>query len=147
MPEFNRNATSTWTGDLRSGKGVVSTQSGALSDAQVSFVSRFENGKGSNPEELIAAAHAACFSMALSNDLSSAGHVPDSVTTTATVTLRMGDGPPTITKIHLVTEGKVPGIDAAAFQEAADKTKISCPISRLLTPGVQEVSVEAKLVE
>lgn len=147
MAEFHRNATSTWTGDLKSGKGVVSTQSGALNDAQVTFVSRFENGKGSNPEELVAAAHAACFSMALANGLSSDGHVPESVNTTATVTLQMGQSGPTVTKIHLVTEAKVPGIDAETFQAAAEKTKTTCPISRLLGPGLQEMTLEAKLLD
>ena len=146
MPEFHRNATSTWRGDLKGGAGVVSTQSGALQDAKVTFVSRFENAGGSNPEELVAAAHAACFSMALSANLSGDGHVPESVTTTATVTLRMDQNGPAVTKIHLVTEGRVPGIDDAAFQAAAEKTKTTCPISRLLTPGLEEVTMEAKLV-
>lgn len=146
MAEFHRNATSTWSGDLKSGKGLVSTQSGALQDAQVTFVSRFENQKGSNPEELIAAAHAACFSMALSANLSGAGHVPDSVSTTATVTLRMDQNGPAVTKIHLVVEGKVPGIDDAAFQTAAEQTKTGCPISRLLAPGLEEISLEARLL-
>lgn len=147
MPEFHRNATSTWTGDLRNGKGNVSTQSGALQDAQVRFVSRFENGAGSNPEELIAAAEAACFSMALANGLSGDGHVPDSITTTATVTLRMDQNGPKVSKIHLVTEGKVPGIDAATFQAAAEKTKTTCPISRLLAPGLEEITLEATLAD
>jgi osmotically inducible protein OsmC len=146
MAEFHRNASSTWSGDLKSGKGSVSTQSGALQDAQVTFVSRFENQKGSNPEELIAAAHAACFSMALSANLSGAGHVPDSINTTATVTLRMDQNGPAVTKIHLLVEGKVPGVDEAAFQAAAEQTKTGCPISRLLTPGLEEVSLEARLL-
>ena len=110
----DRQATSTWRGDLKSGAGVVSSESGALNDVKLNFVSRFENGGGSNPEELIAAAHAGCFSMALANGLSGDGHVPDYVTTKATVTLRTGAGGPTVTKIHLETEAKVPGIDAAA---------------------------------
>lgn len=147
MAEFKRGATSTWRGDLRSGAGLVSTQSGALSDAKVSFVSRFENGTGSNPEELIAAAEAACFSMALSANLSGDGHVPESITTNATVTLRMDQGGPKVASIHLETTGKVPGIDAATFQAAAEKTKTTCPISRLLGPGLEEITLEAKLAD
>src|SRR5215213_9871268 len=147
MAEFQRNATSTWRGDLKGGAGVVSTESGALSDAEVTFVSRFENAGGSNPEELIAAAEAACFSMALSGNLSSDGHVPEYVTTKATVTLRTGgSGGPAVTVIHLQTEGKVPGIDAATFKAAAEKTKKTCPISRLLVPGVEEITLDAKFV-
>ena len=147
MASFDRHATSTWRGDLKSGKGQVSTESGALKDAGVSFVSRFENAGGSNPEELIAAAEAACFSMALSANLSGDGHVPDYVTTKATVTLRMDQSGPKVAKIHLVTEGKVPGVDAAGFQAAAEKTKTTCPISKLLVPGLEEVTLEATLVE
>jgi osmotically inducible protein OsmC len=147
MPEFHRHATSTWRGDLRKGAGVVSTESGALADAKITFVSRFENGSDSNPEELIGAAEAACFSMALANNLSSDGHVPDYVTTKATVTLRMDQGGPKVASIQLETEGKVPGIDAAAFQAAAEKTKTTCPISRLLTPGLEQITLTATLVE
>jgi osmotically inducible protein OsmC len=146
MPEFKRNATSTWRGSLREGGGVVSTQSGALKEMPVTFVSRFESAVDSNPEELIAAAQAACFSMALSADLGRQGITPESITTTATVTLSMGDGPPTVTKLHLVTEGKVAGIDAAAFAAVAEGTKSGCPISRLLSPGLKEVTLEARLV-
>ena len=147
MAEFQRNATSTWRGDLKGGAGVVSTGSGALSEAKVTFVSRFENGQGSNPEELIAAAEAACFSMALSGNLSGAGHVPESITTKATVTLRTGEGGPKVATIHLATEGRVPGIDAATFQAAAEKTKSTCPISRLLEPGLESITLEATLAE
>jgi osmotically inducible protein OsmC len=147
MPEFHRHATSTWRGDLRKGAGVVSTESGALAEAKVTFVSRFENGGGCNPEELIAAAEAACFSMALSANLSGDGHVPDQITTRATVTLRMDQSGPKVASIQLETEGKVPGIDAATFQAAAEKTKTTCPISRLLTPGLEAITLQAKLVE
>src|SRR6185436_10566036 len=96
MAEFQRQATSTWQGDLRGGAGTVSSESGALKDAKVTFVSRFENGGGCNPEELIAAAEAACYSMALANNLSRDGHIPESVTTRATVTLRMDEKGPKI---------------------------------------------------
>jgi osmotically inducible protein OsmC len=147
MAEFKRSATSTWTGDLRGGNGVVSTESGALKDAKVTFVSRFENAGGSNPEELVAAAHAACFSMALSADHGRAGPKPESITTNATVILRMEASGPKVAKIHLETEGRVPGIDQATFAQVADGTKTSCPISRLLTPGLEEVTVNARLVQ
>ena len=147
MAEFHRSATSTWKGDLKSGAGTASTESGALKDVKITYVSRFENGGGSNPEELIAAAEAACYSMALSAGLSAQGHVPESITTKATVTLRMDEKGPKIATIRLVTEGKVPGIDQATFQAAAEKTKTGCPVSTLLVPGLEEISLEARLVE
>src|SRR5690349_17865656 len=127
MAEFKRNATSTWRGDLKGGAGVVSTESGALRDIKVTYVSRFENAGGGNPEELIAAAQAACYSMFLSAILSGAGHVPTAIATSATVTLVTGgEGGPQITKIHLVTDGEVPGIDAATFEKFADDARAGC---------------------
>jgi osmotically inducible protein OsmC len=142
MPEFNRHANSTWSGDLKGGAGVVSTQSGALADTKITYVSRFENAGGSNPEELIGAAHAACYSMFLSAVLSGAGHVPDS-----TVTLVSGgEGGPKISKISLVTEGKVPGIDQATFQKFADDAKAGCPVSKLLAPGLEGLTLQATLL-
>lgn len=146
MAEFHRSADSTWRGDLASGAGVFSTQSGAIKEEQVSFVSRFENAGGSNPEELIAAAHASCYSMALAHGLSQAGHVPEYVKTKATVTLRMDQNGIKITRIHLQTEGKVPGIDAETFRAAAEQTKQGCPVSALLLPGLEECTLEAMLV-
>jgi osmotically inducible protein OsmC len=147
MAEFHRHASSTWGGDLRSGAGAVSTQSGALTDTKITYVSRFENAGGSNPEELIGAAHAACYSMFLSAILSGAGHVPELITTTATVTLVAGgEGGPKIPRISLVTEGKVPGIDAATFQKFADDAKAGCPVSKLLAPGLEEMTLEATLL-
>ena len=143
MAEFQRGATSTWRGDLIGGAGVDSTESGALSDTAITFVSRFENGGGSNPEELIGAAHAACYSMFLSAILSAAGHVPDAVATRAVVTLDAGG--PKITRIHLVTEGQVPGIDQATFQKFADDAKAGCPVSKLLAPGLEDMTLEATL--
>jgi osmotically inducible protein OsmC len=145
MAEFHRTAHATWRGDLRNGAGVVSTQSGALNDTQVTFVSRFENAGGSNPEELVAAAHAACFSMALANSLSGAGHIPESIHTTASVTLSMGQDGPKVTRIHLATEGVVPGIDQATFTKFAEETKTGCPISKLLLPGLEAMTLEATL--
>jgi osmotically inducible protein OsmC len=111
---------------------------------EYSFKSRFEDGPGANPEQLIAAAHASCFSMALANDLAEAGTPADSVRTNATVTLGLVDGVPTITSIALVTEGRVPGLDQAAFEERAAAAKAGCPVSRALA-GVPEVTLEATL--
>jgi osmotically inducible protein OsmC len=145
MADILRRASGTWRGDLRSGSGTASTESGALRDAKISFVSRFENESGSNPEELIAAAHAACFSMALANNLSQAGHVPEEIRTEATVTLTRGPSGFKITKVHLDTEGRVPGIDQEAFAAAAEKTKQTCPVSVLLLPGLEEATVSATL--
>ena len=131
-----------WKGDLPSGSGTFTA--GDTISGEYSFKSRFEGGPGSNPEQLIAAAHASCFSMALSNILAGGGHPPESVHTDATVTLRMVDGVPTITKIALVTVGRVPGIDAAAFAEHAAAAKAGCPVSRALA-GVPEITLEASL--
>ena len=141
---MERTASAVWHGDLKSGKGDISTQTGTLKQAQYSFKSRFEEGIGTNPEELIAAAHAGCYSMAFSNELATAGHLADSVTTTAVVTMVPVDGKPTVTKIHLTTEGKVAGIDAAEFDKIAHAAKEGCPISRLLAAA--EITLDAKLV-
>jgi osmotically inducible protein OsmC len=137
-----RTADAVWQGDLKAGKGNVKFGNGAF-DGQYSFTSRFEEGAGTNPEELIAAAHASCFSMALSNGLSQAGHVPDEVKTTAKVHLIKGEAGFGIPKIELVTIAKVPGIDNAAFQEQAEKAKKNCPISKLLAAA--EITLDAKL--
>ncbi|MCK9249264.1 MAG: OsmC family peroxiredoxin [Solirubrobacteraceae bacterium] len=131
-----------WNGDLKSGSGTF-TAGDAISGA-FSFKSRFEDGPGANPEQLIAGAHAACFSMAFSNVLAGAGHVPTSVRTDATVTLRLTDDGPTITRIALRTVGVVPGIDDAAFQEHAAAAKAGCPVSKALA-GVGEITLEATL--
>lgn len=132
-----------WKGDLREGAGTFTA--GDTISGGYTFKSRFEDGPGSNPEQLIAAAHAACFSMALSNMLAQAGHTAESVHTDATVTLRFVDGAPTITKIALVTTGRVPGIDQAAFTEHAQAAKVGCPVSRALA-GVPEITMEATLL-
>jgi lipoyl-dependent peroxiredoxin len=132
-----------WKGDLRAGTGTFTA--GDTISGGYTFKSRFEDGPGSNPEQLIAAAHAACFSMALANMLAEAGHPADSVSTEATVTLRPVDGVPTITRIDLVTEGQVPGIDEAAFIEHAQAAKAGCPVSRALA-SVPEITLEASLV-
>ena len=135
--------TAEWKGDLRTGAGTFTA--GDTISGGYTFKSRFEDGPGSNPEQLIAAAHASCFSMALSNSLAQAGHTAESVQTDATVTLRFVDGAPTITKIALVTTGRVPGIDQATFTEHAQAAKAGCPVSRALA-GVPEITLEATLV-
>jgi osmotically inducible protein OsmC len=134
--------TAEWKGDLPTGAGTFTA--GDSISGGYTFKSRFEDGPGSNPEQLIAAAHAACFSMALSNILSQAGSPPDSVQTEATVTLRPVDGAPTIAKIALVTVGRVPGLDEAAFVEHALAAKAGCPVSRALA-SVPEITLEASL--
>ena len=131
-----------WKGDVPSGSGTFTA--GDTISGDYSFKSRFAGGPGSNPEQLIAAAHASCFSMALSNILAQAGTPPESVHTDATVTLRMVDGVPTITEIALVTVGRVPGIGAAAFAEHAAAAKAGCPVSRALA-GVPEITLDASL--
>jgi osmotically inducible protein OsmC len=131
-----------WKGDVPSGSGTFTA--GDTISGEYSFKSRFEDGPGANPEQLIAAAHASCFSMALSNILAQAGSPPDSVKTDATVTLRIVDGAPTITKITLVTVGQVPGVDEATFQEHAATAKATCPVSKALS-GVPEITLEASL--
>jgi osmotically inducible protein OsmC len=131
-----------WRGDVPTGTGTFTA--GDTISGGYTFKSRFEDGPGSNPEQLIAAAHAACFSMALSNLLAQSGKPPESVHTDATVTLRLVDGVPTITKIALVTVGKVPGLEEAAFIEHAQAAKAGCPVSRALA-GVPEITLEASL--
>jgi osmotically inducible protein OsmC len=137
-----RKASAVWNGSLKEGKGTISTESKVLSNAQYSFSTRFENGIGTNPEELIAAAHAGCFTMALSAQLGNAGITPESLETTAAVTLEKLEAGFTVTKIHLDVTAKIPGADAAAFEKAAQNAKAGCPISRLLKA---EITMTAKL--
>lgn len=137
-----RKASAEWRGGLKDGKGTVSTDSGVLANAQYSFSTRFEDGKGTNPEELIAAAHAGCFSMALSAQLGAAGITPESVRTSAAVTLeKLGDGF-SVTASHLDVTARIPGGDRAAFQKAAEQAKAGCPISKLLNA---KITMDAKL--
>jgi len=131
-----RTASAVWTGDLKKGEGSLTSQSGVLKDTNYSFHTRFEDGAGTNPEELIAAAHAGCFSMALSAVLGGANLTPEKIATKASLTLEFIDGAPTITKVHLDVTGKVPGADEAAFQKAAAEAKANCPISRLLKADI-----------
>jgi osmotically inducible protein OsmC len=139
---MNRNGSAVWRGGLKDGKGTVSTQSGVLKDAQYSFSTRFENGIGTNPEELIAAAHAGCFSMALSGQLGNASLTADEINTTATVTLEKQEQGFAVTKVHLVVEASVPGASPEQFATAAAAAKSGCPISKLLNA---EITMDAKL--
>ncbi|HEV7892023.1 MAG TPA: OsmC family protein [Pyrinomonadaceae bacterium] len=139
---MKRRGSAQWQGGIRDGRGTVSTESGVLSEAQYSFSTRFEDGKGTNPEELIAAAHAGCFSMALSKQLGDAGMTAESINTTAAVSLEKTDAGFSITKVHLDVTARIPGADSAAFQTAADNAKAGCPVSRLLNA---EITMDAKL--
>jgi osmotically inducible protein OsmC len=139
---MKRKASARWEGDLKTGRGVVSTDSGVLQSAPYSFTTRFENEKGTNPEELVAAAHAGCFTMALSAELGKAGLVPEALNTTATVTLDKLDAGWTVTESHLEVAGRVPGGSEDAFRRAAEAAKAGCPISRLLNA---KLMMEAKL--
>ena len=141
---MDRSASAVWNGGLKDGKGTISTQSGVLKDAQYSFSTRFENGIGTNPEELIAAAHAGCFTMALSAQLESVGNKADELNTTAVVTMEKTEDGPTVTKIHLTTRARVPNIERDKFDELAKKAKEGCPISRLLKAA--EITLDAQLV-
>jgi lipoyl-dependent peroxiredoxin len=133
---IKRTGSAEWKGGLKDGQGTVSTQSGVLSNSQYSFGTRFESGKGTNPEELIAAAHAACFSMALSLILGEAGMTANSIQTTATVTLEKQDAGFTVTSSHLDVKAAIPNASPEKFQEAAAKAKAGCPISRLLNATI-----------
>jgi osmotically inducible protein OsmC len=138
-----RNASAVWEGSLKDGKGTMQMASGAYKGAY-SYTSRFEEGTGTNPEELVAAAHAGCFSMALSANLGRADYIPERIATTAHLKLEKTDAGFTITAIHLETEAKVPGIDAETFQEQAEAAKANCPVSRALK--AVEITLNAKLV-
>ena len=139
---MERTASAVWNGSLKEGKGTITTQSGVLSDAPYSFVTRFENGKGTNPEELIAAAHAGCFTMALSAQLGTMNFTPQTLRTSAKLTLEKLDAGWTISKIHLDVSARVPGISASAFESAAASAKANCPVSRLLKA---EITIDAHL--
>jgi osmotically inducible protein OsmC len=142
---ISRHATAHWEGDLKSGQGKLSTpQSGLLDNTRYGFNSRFGDEKGTNPEELFAAAHAGCFTMALSAKLSEAGHPPAKLDTRAEVDLSM-EGGPTLSQIRLKVTAEVPGIDAAAFQEKVEASKRGCPVSKALA-AVPTVTVTARLV-
>ena len=133
---MKRTASAQWQGGLKDGKGTISTESGVLEKTQYSFGTRFEDGKGTNPEELIAAAHAGCFTMALSGQLGGANLTAESLQTTATVTMEKLDAGWTVTDIHLDVTCKIPGADKAKFEAAAENAKKGCPISRLLNAKI-----------
>jgi len=137
-----RTASAVWQGDLRSGTGTMTAPSGVMTNAAYTFSTRFEDKPGTNPEELIAAAHAGCFSMALSAELGKAGLAPQRIETTAAVALETVDGKPTVTRSHLTVKAKVPGADRAKFLEVANSVKAGCPISRLLRA---EITIDATL--
>ena len=139
---MERTASAVWNGSLKEGKGTITTQSGVLSDATYSFITRFDNGKGTNPEELIAAAHAGCFTMALSAQLGTMNFTPQTLRTSAKLTLEKLDAGWTISKIHLDVSARVPGISASAFESAAASAKANCPVSRLLKA---EITMDAHL--
>ncbi len=139
---MKRKATAQWRGDLKSGRGSISTESGVLSESRYSFTTRFENEKGTNPEELIAAAHAGCFTMALSAELGKANLTAESLTTTATVSLEKGDSGFSVTESHLDLTARIPGASQEAFLAAARSAEVNCPISKLLKA---KITLDAKL--
>jgi osmotically inducible protein OsmC len=139
---MQRKASAVWKGGLKDGKGSLSAPGGALNNTQYSFATRFENAQGTNPEELIAAAHAGCFSMALSAQLGSANLTPESISTNVTLTMEKLDSGWTITESHLDVVGKVPGADAATFQKFAEAAEKGCPVSKVLNA---KITMNAKL--
>jgi lipoyl-dependent peroxiredoxin len=139
---MQRKASAVWKGGLKDGKGTISAPGGVLNNSQYSFTSRFENGPGTNPEELIAAAHAGCFSMALSAQLGGANLTPESISTNVTLTMEKLDSGWTITSSHLDVVGKVPGADAATFQKLAEAAEKGCPVSKVLNA---KITMNAKL--
>jgi osmotically inducible protein OsmC len=140
---MQRKGSAQWSGGLKDGKGAVSTDSGVLKSTPYSFSTRFENGIGTNPEELIAAAHAGCFSMALSGQLGNAGMTAESIETTATITLDKTDAGFTITSSHLDVTVKIPGADKEKFEAAAKAAETGCPVSRVLNA---KITMDAKLI-
>jgi len=142
--KIKRSGSAVWQGGLKDGKGTISTGSGALAEHPYGFNSRFEGGKGTNPEELIGAAHAGCFSMALSKILGDAGHVPKKLATTADVTLEQKDGGFSITAVKLTLKADVPGLDKKTFDDLAGKAKANCPVSKVLNA---EISLDATLAK
>jgi osmotically inducible protein OsmC len=139
---MKRTASAVWNGGLKDGKGSISTESGVLANTQYSFSTRFEDGKGTNPEELIAAAHAGCFSMALSAELGNAGKTPESIETEAAVTLLKTDAGFTITAVHLKVRAKIPGMMPDDFAKLAENAKAGCPVSRVLKA---DITMETRL--
>ena len=145
MAEFVRRGAAAWQGDLRGGKGTVRTESGAVAEEPYRFATRFEHEPGTNPEELIAAAHAACYSMAFANVLAKKGFDPQRIETDAACTLTTGEGGTRITAMKLTVRGRVPGMDEATFREMAHEGDKNCPVSNLLRPGLK-IELEAQLI-
>jgi len=145
MAEIKRTADVTWEGDIRAGKGQLSVPSGALENEVYTWSGRFENAPTTNPEELVAAAHAGCFSMNLAGVLKKKGYEAQRIQTHAVLTMEQVDGAWTITRVRLEVEGQVANLDQAAFEQIADEAERTCPISRLLRPGLEVVAVVAKL--
>jgi osmotically inducible protein OsmC len=143
MAKINRNASAHWSGGLKDGKGAISLESGAMKDYPYGFAARFEGQKGTNPEELLGAAHAGCFTMALSLILEQAGLKADSMDTQAKVTLEQVEGGFAITAVHLTLKAKIPGTDQAKFTELANKAKAGCPVSKVLKA---DITLDASLV-
>jgi lipoyl-dependent peroxiredoxin len=146
MAEIKRSAQAVWQGDLKTGKGQISTTSGVLNTDSYGFSTRFEDAPGTNPEELIAAALAACFSMAFSGVLGRNGFSPERLSASAVLSMEKQDIGFTVTKARLEVEGQVPGIDEEKFKQFAAEAEKSCPISRLLRPGLETIELDARLV-
>ena len=146
MAEILRSALTTWTGDLKNGSGITSAESGYLHDVRITWSARFENHPGTNPEELIAAAESSCYAMALASNLTRQNTPPELINAKATLTMRRDESGTKLTKLHLDVEARVPGIDEAAFLAIAGKVKDTCPVSALLKPGLEELTVSAKLL-
>lgn len=144
MADIERTGTAVWRGDLRGGVGTVSTGSAVLRDDQYTFATRFKDAAGTNPEELIAAAHAGCYSMAFANVLSEKGYEVEAIETDATISLTPQNGGFKITKVHLTVRGRVPDIDQTTFEQVAEEADRGCPVSNLLRPGL-EIELEARL--
>ncbi|CAG0937292.1 Peroxiredoxin OsmC [Thermoflexales bacterium] len=147
MADILRTALTTWTGNLKDGSGVTSGESGYLHDVKVTWSARFENQPGTNPEELIAAAEASCYSMALASSLTKQDTPPEVINTKATLTMRRDDSGTKLTRLHLDVEARVPGVDETRFAAIAEATKEGCPVSVLLKPGLEELTVSAKLLK
>jgi osmotically inducible protein OsmC len=145
MKEIKSSAHVRWLGDLQHGSGQISTESKVLEGAVYSVASRFEHAEGTNPEELIAAAHASCFTMMLGKLLADQKIVVEELSTDATVVMRQDAGQATITQIHLKTSGKAAGLNEESFRKIAEQAKETCPVSRLLKPGLEQMSLEARL--
>ena len=147
MADIKRHATANWSGDFKTGTGELSGESGYFEDLPYTFASRFKRGDGSNPEELIGAAHAACFNMVVAKELTAQGNPPDELTTRASVTLIEAGGGHRIASIHLRLQGKVPNTRADTFQQVAEKARDNCPVSQLLKPGLDKVTIEVDLID